>query len=67
MSSVLGPDLYVSSVHAIDLDALVADGIRVLLLDLDNTLLPRDTSIVPDELRVWAAGIAAKGLKVCLV
>ena len=64
---ILGPDLYLTSVHAIDLDALHADGIRVLLLDLDNTLLPRDTNVVPDELRVWAAGLKAKGLKVCLV
>ena len=62
-----GPDLYLTSVHAIDLDALVADGIRVLLLDLDNTLLPRDTNVVPDELRAWAGGLKAKGLKVCLV
>jgi len=64
---ILAPDLYLISVHAIDLDALVAAGTRVLLLDLDNTLLPRDTNVVPDELRAWAAGLKAKGFKVCLV
>lgn len=67
MSNPLAPDLYVTSVHAIDLDALIATGTRVLLLDLDNTLLPRDTNVVPEELREWASGLKAKGLRVCLV
>jgi uncharacterized protein len=67
MSNPLAPDLYYSSVHAIDLDALSADGIRVLLLDLDNTLLPRDTNVVPEELKAWAAGLKERGFRVCLV
>jgi HAD superfamily phosphatase (TIGR01668 family) len=65
--SLLAPDHYVTSVHAIDLDALWRDGIRVLLLDLDNTLLPRDTNVVPDELKAWAADLRVRGFKVCLV
>jgi HAD superfamily phosphatase (TIGR01668 family) len=65
--SVLSPDCYYTSVHAIDLDALRAEGIRVLLLDLDNTLLPRDTNIVPDGLKKWAADLRVKGFTVWLV
>jgi HAD superfamily phosphatase (TIGR01668 family) len=67
MSRVLGPDWYYTSVHAIDLDALWASGVRVLLMDLDNTLLPRDTNVIPDGLRGWAAGLPARGFRVCLV
>ena len=67
MSSPLSPDSYLSSVHAVDLDDLAARGIRVLLLDLDNTLLPRDTNVVPDELKAWAAGLRDRGFSVCLV
>lgn len=67
MSNPLSPDAYLSSVHAIDLDDLAARGIRVLLLDLDNTLLPRDTNVVPDELKAWAAGLREHGFSVCLV
>lgn len=67
MSNPLSPDAYLSSVHAIDLDDLSARGIRVLLLDLDNTLLPRDTNVVPDKLKQWAAGLRARGFSVCLV
>jgi len=64
---LISPDLYVRSVHDIDLDALVAKGVDTLLVDLDNTLLPRDTNVVPDELRAWAASLAERGLKVVLV
>jgi HAD superfamily phosphatase (TIGR01668 family) len=65
--STLGPDVYVSSVQAIDLDALWRDGVRVLLLDLDNTLLPRDTNVVPDSSRTWVAEVVSRGFRVGLV
>jgi HAD superfamily phosphatase (TIGR01668 family) len=67
MRNALAPDRWVSSVHAIDLDGLYASGVRMLLLDLDNTLLPRDTNVVPDELKAWAAGLRDRGFAVCLV
>lgn len=64
---ILTPDAYVSSVHAVDLDGLAARGVRALLLDLDNTLLPRDTNVVPDTLKDWAAELRDRGFAVCLV
>lgn len=65
--SLFAPDEYLVDVHAIDLDGLKAAGIDTLLIDLDNTLLPRDTNVVPVELRDWAGDLAARGFKVCLV
>jgi len=65
--SVLNPDLYLRSVHEIDLDSLRAEGIDTLLMDLDNTLLPRDSHLVPDDLCAWADVLAEQGFKVCLV
>jgi HAD superfamily phosphatase (TIGR01668 family) len=65
--SVVRPDAYYTSVDAIDLDGLRARGIRGVLLDLDNTILPRDTGAVPPESRRFAAGLADRGIKVCLV
>lgn len=65
--SLLRPDDYVVDVHAIDLDALRASAIDTLLIDLDNTLLPRDTNVVPQSLRDWAGDLAAGGFRVCLV
>jgi HAD superfamily phosphatase (TIGR01668 family) len=65
--SVLSPDVYASSVQAIDLDALWHAGVRVLLLDLDNTLLPRDSNVVPNAAKAWAAGLAGRGFRACLI
>lgn len=64
---MLSPDLYYTSVTAIDLDALQRDGIRFLLIDLDNTLLPRDRGEFPSEIRAWVAGLGQRGLSACLV
>ena len=65
--ALLRPDLYYSSVHAIDLDALAQEGVNVLLIDLDNTLLPRDTNEITEEHHSWARAAAEKGFGVCLV
>lgn len=64
---MLNPDYYYSSVLDIDLGALSSSGIDTLLVDLDNTLLPRDSNVVPDEIKAWASGLAGAGFKACLV
>jgi uncharacterized protein len=64
---MLDPDYYYRIVLDIDLAALSAAGIDTLLLDLDNTLLPRDSGVVPDDVRVWAVGLSTRGFKACLV
>jgi HAD superfamily phosphatase (TIGR01668 family) len=64
---VLAPDLYLTSVRDIDLDALKARGVDTLLMDLDNTLLPRDSSIVPADIVGWTREIKASGIRVCFV
>jgi uncharacterized protein len=65
--TILRPDLYYTSVSAIDLDALYARGVRGVLLDLDNTIVPRDTGIVPVESTRFAEELARRGIKACLV
>jgi HAD superfamily phosphatase (TIGR01668 family) len=64
---VLSPDLYLSNVLDIDLGALGAQGVDTLLMDLDNTLLPRDSSVIPDDIVAWAASLPERGFRVCLV
>jgi hypothetical protein len=54
-------------VHAIDLEALWDSGVRVLLLDIDNTLLPRDTNVVPDASKAWVAKVKERGFRACIV
>ncbi len=67
VTSILAPDLYYSSVYAIDLEALWAGGVRGLLIDLDNTLLPRDTNVIPEASMSWVAALKARNFKVCLL
>jgi uncharacterized protein len=64
---MLNPDYYYGHVLDIDLAGLTAKGIDTLLIDLDNTLLPRDSNVIPDEIRTWAAGLGAQGFRACLV
>lgn len=64
---MLSPDYYLRSVSDIDLAELRLRGVDTLLVDLDNTLLPRDSAAVPDAARTWVHSLAAAGFKVCLV
>jgi HAD superfamily phosphatase (TIGR01668 family) len=64
---LLSPDLYLTSVHDIDLAGLKARGVDTLLLDLDNTLLPRDSSVVPEDIVGWAEELKGSGMRVCFV
>lgn len=50
-----------------DLGALSAMGVDTLLVDLDNTLLARDSAEVTDEAKQWVSRAKASGFRVCLV
>jgi HAD superfamily phosphatase (TIGR01668 family) len=50
------------SVSALDPARLRRDGFRVVLVDLDNTLVPRDSEAIPDESARWVDGLKAEGL-----
>ena len=64
---IFSPKRYVASVDRIDLDTLWADGKRAILLDRDNTLVPRDTEQVPAAVSAWLDAAHAKGFKLCMV
>lgn len=63
----LAPDQFFTNVQAIDLDDLARRGKDTLLVDLDNTLLPRDSNDIPEELRQWARSLRERGFCVCMV
>jgi HAD superfamily phosphatase (TIGR01668 family) len=66
-AALLEPDLYYSSVAAVDVDDLVRRGVTALLIDLDNTLLPRDTSRFTRDALEFAARVLDGGMRACLV
>lgn len=64
---IIRPDRCVPSVDKIGVDELVSAGIRCVLLDRDNTLVPRDTKEAPLEVRAWLDELRTVGICVCMV
>ncbi|MBY4798094.1 YqeG family HAD IIIA-type phosphatase [Collinsella sp. AGMB00827] len=61
------PDRYVSSVEQIDIEALYRQGKRALLLDRDNTLVPRDRRCAPDSVMAWLSAARRLGFQMMIV
>ena len=58
---------YVASLPLVDVDGLVGAGVRLVLLDRDNTCVPRDAREAPAEVAAWLDRARAAGLGLCLV
>lgn len=61
------PDEYLPDVDAIDLDKLWRDGRRLILTDLDNTLVPWNDPEVPVHLQRWIGRARERGFDICIV
>ncbi|MBE5023920.1 YqeG family HAD IIIA-type phosphatase [Olsenella sp. DSM 107455] len=58
---------YVASLPLVDVDELVSSGVRLVLLDRDNTCVPRDATSAPAEVLAWLDRAREAGLGLCLV
>ncbi len=58
---------YIPSVESIDVQDLVDADVRLLLLDRDNTCVPRDTRHAPEAVLAWLDDVRAAGIKTCIV
>jgi HAD superfamily phosphatase (TIGR01668 family) len=65
--SLLAPDGYFDSVTSIDPKALVEQGFGIVILDIDNTLVPRGTKELPSGVRAWVHALREQGLRPCLL
>ena len=65
--SLIAPDDYLSSVVSVDPEYLRMLGVRVVLLDIDNTLVPRDTHVLSAETKAWVASLKECELRPCLL
>lgn len=63
----LCPNEFTLSVTDINAESLQRNGIKALLIDLDNTLVPWQGYNIPDEIIAWVRKMSDDGLKVCLV
>ena len=65
---LLTPDRYFSRISHIDIERdLLAAGIEAACLDIDNTILTRDTREVPRDVAFWLAKARERGIGFCLV
>lgn len=62
------PDRFLKRISDIDIQKDLLDaGYKYVLLDVDNTILTRDESIVPKDVDSWLKEAREKGLKFCLI
>ncbi|SHM52119.1 hypothetical protein SAMN05660826_01249 [Caldanaerovirga acetigignens] len=67
MLNLFLPDFYVTDIFEIDFDYLKKNNIKAILVDLDNTLVPWNSSEVNDKLIKWIEEGKEKGFKFCIV
>ncbi len=64
----LNPERYFSRISHIDIERdLLNLGLTHVLLDIDNTILTRDTHEVPRDVAAWMACARTAGVEFCLV
>ncbi len=63
----LRPTQIVKRVAEIDLEALWQQGVRGLILDLDNTLVPWNGEDLTPEIRQWLEAARERGMRACIV
>ena len=62
------PDKYLYRITDIDIQKDIIDkGFKFILLDVDNTILTRDQSVVPKDVKAWLDKALNVGLKFCLI
>ncbi len=61
------PTWRTGNVTGISADFLKAQGIRLLMLDFDNTIVPYTTNIPTPEVKNWLSAMKQSGLIVCVV
>lgn len=63
----LTPSRVAPSLLALDPGTLAAEGIRGLILDLDNTVVAWNAAVPTDAVRQWITRVGAAGLRACIV
>ncbi|GAB6156846.1 YqeG family HAD IIIA-type phosphatase [Desulfotomaculum varum] len=67
MLSVLHPKVYVPSLFHINLQDLKNRGIKAILFDIDNTLIPWDCQQMDPQIETWLRKLCQQGFKICFV
>lgn len=63
----LVPDLYCDDIYCVSPEYLESRGIRAVILDIDNTLVPYEIPEPTDEVRAWLTSLTDAGIGVAFV
>ena len=66
MIKILYPQLYVKSLFKIDLQILKNRGIKGIIFDLDNTIIPRDQKNFTPDIEDWLLKLKEQDFKLCI-
>lgn len=64
---LLRPNYIAKSLHDINLNVLRQNGIRGVIFDLDNTIIPWDSPSMQPEIIAWMRDLLQQGYRVCLL
>lgn len=62
---ILYPKLYIDNVKEITFEILQKNGIKGLILDVDNTLIDYYKNM-PDGVKIWCENLKDRGIKFCI-
>ena len=65
--NLLCPNIIINSLYDIELKALQQMGIRGIIFDLDNTIIPWDSPNMSPDIIQWIKALLSQGFKICLV
>ena len=66
LRQLLTPDLIVAHVRDVTPAVLAGRGVRAVISDLDNTLVPWRSEAVTGEIAAWLVALREAGLQVCI-
>ena len=66
IKSLFRPKLIAGNIHEIDFRKLKAAGIRALILDIDDTLIPREVNDIYPQVFEWVLARKEEGFRLCL-
>lgn len=67
MVTFLAPDFIADKITSVNLDFLLQKGVNSLVIDLDNTLAPRDKSVMDVDCKEWLISALRKGFRISIV
>lgn len=67
MSFSFLPTMVAPSVTVLQPEFLAQQGIRLLMLDFDNTIVPYTTNVPQPEMEAWLRGMLASQVQLCVV